>query len=72
MMITADFERAVRAVALAYDGPKEGAADGLIFWKRLERRRPDLTCRCHTCRSDPWQHVKWVLRDCGFSDSATS
>ena len=72
MMITADFERAVRAEALAYDGPKEGPADGFIFWKRLERKRPDLTCRCPTCRGDPWQHVKGVLEDCGFSESATS
>ena len=28
MRITADFERAVRAEALAYDRPKEGPADG--------------------------------------------
>ena len=71
-MRTADFERAVRLEARAYDGPKEGVLAGLHFWMQLAKRRPDLTCTSDTCRSDPWQHVKWVLRDCGFSDSATS
>ena len=71
MMKRDDFERAVCATALAYDGPKEGAADGLAFWVELKQKRPDLTCRCHTCRYDSWHHVKDVLSDCGFSESAT-
>ena len=71
MMKRVDFEREVRAAALAYDGPKEGALAGLAFWSELKQKRPDLTCRCHACRPDPWQHVKCVLMDCGFSESAT-
>ena len=35
MMKRVDFEREVRAEALAYDGPKEGAGDGLAFWVEL-------------------------------------
>ena len=67
-----DFERTVRAEARKYAGPKEGHGDGLEFWNHLARER-DLEggCKCHTCRSDPWQHVKSVLRRCGFSHDAT-
>ena len=61
MMKRVDFEREVSAAALA----------GLAFWSELKQKRPDLTCRCHACRPDPWQHVKCVLMDCGFSESAT-
>ena len=68
----ANFERAVRAEAQAYDGLKDGVAAGLIFWRRLKARRPDLACRCPDCRTDSWQHVKGLLEDCGFSPSATS
>ena len=70
-MLKADFEQAVCAEARVYDGPKENPLDGLGFWTQLQKRRPDLKCSCHTCRNDPWQHVKSVLRRCGFSRSAT-
>lgn len=68
-----DFERAVRAEARTYDGSKDGVEAGLLFWMRLSQEHPDLTCNCRTCtRNDPWQHVKVVLRGCGFGESATS
>ena len=42
MMKRVNFEREVRAEALAYDGPKEDAADGLVFWSQLKQKRPDV------------------------------
>ena len=41
MMKRVDFEREVRAAALAYDGPKEGVLAGLAFWSELKQKRPD-------------------------------
>ena len=40
MMKRVDFEREVRAAALAYDGPKEGVLAGLAFWSELKQKRP--------------------------------
>ena len=42
MMKRVNFEREVRAEALAYDGPKEDVADGLVFWSQLKQKRPDV------------------------------
>ena len=73
-MLKADFEREVCAEAREYGGAKESPLDGLSFWTDLSRRRPDLQygCGCSTCRrNDPWQHVKSILRGCGFSSDAT-
>ena len=74
-MTRADFEREVRAEGLTFDGPKDSVLSGLAFWTELQKRRHDLEygCLCRTCsRNDPWQHVKVILRSCGFSRNATS
>lgn len=69
-----DFEREVCDEARAFEGPKDGVLDGLGFWIALSNRRPDRKhgCLCHTCRKDPWQRVKAILRRYGFSRNAAS
>ena len=45
--------------------------EGLLFWAKLEKNRPDLKhgCRCKLCRSgDQWQHVAIILIENGYMD----
>ena len=67
MLTKAEFEREVCDAARADDGPKD-MDSGYLFWLKLQKRRPDFTCRCGACRSNPWNHVRPLLRRCGFRD----
>ena len=70
MLKKADFEREFRAEVRFYDGPKD-MGSGHVWWQELQKRRPELACcRCHTCRSNPWNHVMPLLRRCGFREES--
>lgn len=70
-MTKAEWKREVSYEARNYEGEKGGPMAGFAFWMELSRKRPDLGRGYRNIRGDPWQSVKGILRECGFSRDAT-